>query len=251
MNRRSPAAAILIALLASQAAAQFGQSSITGMVTYRNGEPANARIYVGREGKYRSVSSKFRAGRNIGYQLRDLQLGRYELLVTAPGAQPRRIWGVTVGSFDQKTLNLVMDRVPPDVELEYREEGAPNRDDVPRDWAGGWLEGRILTAEGYPAEGTVNLLRAGTLFHSQPMGTPTLPAYFETRTMVPGTVDLLFTPAPQAKLKPVRVEKIAVAQYSRTVLAPITVPAGLPTDPPAVLPLPERRVEPVRGFPRR
>src|SRR5579872_5222168 len=87
-------ASALFALLASDtipAQAQTGNSSLGGMVVYRGGDPAEARLWIGHEGHYRQTTCKTRGGKNVGYKLNGVIQGRYEVVVTAPGAQPRRI----------------------------------------------------------------------------------------------------------------------------------------------------------------
>ena len=50
-TRRTLLASAGMGLLAARTDAQSGDSSISGMVTYRDGQPASAVLYVGRQGK--------------------------------------------------------------------------------------------------------------------------------------------------------------------------------------------------------
>jgi hypothetical protein len=151
MKRRAssiiPAACLAMAMAAG---AQGGDSTIYGMVSYREGGPANARIYYARLGKYRQTTSRFKAGQNIGYEIRNLLPGRYELVVQAPGARPQRIWGISLMSFDKKLVNVTVDRCSPEQELFWQERGQIRITDLPHDWEGGWLLGSLLAADGLP-----------------------------------------------------------------------------------------------------
>lgn len=237
---------------ATTALAQTGNSTLSGLVTYRGGNLANARIYLGREGKYRSLTVKFRAGKNIGYSIPALTPGRYELIAAATGARPRRIWGVKINSFEEKQLNVVLEPCAPADELFYTEEGTAIREDMPRTWGGGWLQSVFLTEQGAPVEGTIKVYRGFTVAMEQPTGSPTLPAYFETRDLQPGTYDLLFVPSLASKLKPIKLEKVTVDMNVRTVLDPVKVPPGFATDAPQIMPAPNRQLIPVPQFePRR
>lgn len=224
-----------------------GDSSIRGLVVYRGGEAATARIYVGREGKYKQVTSKFRGGRNVGYRLEGLLPGRYELLVTAPGAQARRIWGVKLNTYDQREVNVALDRAGTSEQGHfYLEEGAPRTDDLPRPWEGGWLQGTLLSEKGQVVDGTIKLLRGPMTYREIPVGTPTLPAYYENRDVMPGIYDLEYEPPPTAGLKRLRVEKVTIAPRARTILGTLHVPAAGPGDLIVKRSLPERVVQPIR-----
>lgn len=237
--------AAIAVVAAPVAQAQVGNSTIQGMITYSDGMPANGRVFIGHKGKYRQVGSRFRGGKNMGYQIPGLLAGRYELIVTAPGAKPRRIWGTTVGSFDQKVVNVVLTRCKPEEEYFYTETGIPLLDDQPHDWQGGWLQGIALTETGVPVEGTVNFYRGTVLNKTIPIGAPGLPAYFEVRDLPPGAWDILFVPSPTSRLKRAKLAEVIVDPNARTILGPVTIPAGTLTDAPAMLPLPERTSVPV------
>ncbi len=230
------------ATLARGSRAQTGQTTLTGMVTYRGGNVANARLYIAREAKYRSYAVKFRGGRNVGYSIPGLVAGRHELFVVAPSAHPKRIWGVDLDTFGEKQVNVVLEPAAPANALFYQEEGIPIREDMPRNWVGGWLELRLLTEQGAPVEGTIKIYRGFTVAMEARMGTPILPAYFETRFLQPGTYDVLFVPSVTSKLKPVRIEKVTVEMNARTILEPVKVPAGFTTDAPVLVPCPERKI---------
>lgn len=237
--------ALLLTALTSAAFAQ-GNSSLFGMVIYRGGEPATARIYVGREGSYRQITSKFRAGRNIGFRLEGILPGRYELLVTAPGGQPRRIWGVQVSSFEQKEVSVTLNRVTPEQELFCVEQGAPRMDDLPQNWQGGWLQGSLLNEQGNPVDGKIRLIRGTRIYRELVVGAPTLPAYYEERNVLPGLYDLEFEPAVSSGLKRVRIEKVTIAHRARTLLGTVQVPKLGAGDAVVILPMPERTVQPIR-----
>jgi hypothetical protein len=130
-------------------------------------------------------------------------------------------------------------------ELYYQEEGDPIVEDMPREWGGGWLEGIVVNTKGDPVEGTLRFFRAGTVFAEIPTGTPLLPAYFESRTMPPGSWEVMFVPSGSAKLKPVRVERMVSDLNARTRYAALVIPPGAATDNPVTLPAPERKVVPV------
>lgn len=228
--------------LAQEGRTQTGQTTLSGMVTYRGGNPANARVYIAKEGKYRSYAVKFRGGRNRGYTIPALTAGRHELFVVAPSAHPKRIWGVDLDNFGEEQVNIVLEPASPANTLFYQEEGVPIREDMPRNWGGGWLELRLLTEQGAPVEGTIKVYRGFTVAMEARMGTPILPAYFETRYLQPGTYDVLFVPSLTSKLKPVRIEKVTVEMNARTILEPVRVPAGFTTDAPALVPCPERKI---------
>lgn len=241
-------AALALALLAlspSPAHAQVGNSTLSGLVTYSDGQPANARIFVGLQGKYRQVATRFRGGKNTGYTIPGLLPGRYELIVSAPAGKPRRIWGVNIGSFDQKQVNIVLQRCPAGEERFYSETGVPIQDDMPFGWQGGWLQGVLLTQDGLPVEGNLNFYRGPTLYLTIPAGASGLPAYFETRSIPPGTWDVMFIPSPSSKLKRARLEKLVVDPNSRTILGPLTILPGTELDAPVVLTLPERQSTPI------
>jgi hypothetical protein len=239
-------AGLLAALGVTAAGAQGGDSSISGLVVYRGGEPANARIYVGREGKYRQVTSKFRAGQNVGFRLEQLLPGRYELLVTAPNAQPRRIWGIKLMTFEQRKVDVALDRATtPEQEVFYLEHNFPRLDDLPRDWEEGWLRGTVLSARGALVEGVVKLYRGSSVYREIAVGTPTLPAYFEDRGVTPGNYDLEFHPSPTSRLKRLRIERFNIAQRARTTLGTLRVPEGNPGDL-QIITAPERVLLPIR-----
>lgn len=235
----------LTALAPARVSAQVGNSSLSGLVTYSDGQPANARIFVGFQGKYRQVATRFRGGKNVGYTIPGLLPGRYELIVSAPAGKPRRIWGVSVGSFDQKQVNIVLQRCAAGEERFYTETGVPIQEDMPFGWQGGWLQGILLTQDGLPVEGNLNFYRGPTLYLTVPAGASGLPAYFETRSLPPGTWDVMFIPSPTSKLKRARLEKLVVDPNSRTILGPLTIPPGTELDAPAMLTLPERQSTPV------
>jgi hypothetical protein len=237
--------AFCLLALVQPARAQVGDSKISGLVTYSDGQPANARVFVGFQGKYRQVATRFRAGKNSGYTIGGLLPGRYELVVTAPAGKPQRIWGVTVGSFDDKQVNVVLQRCAAGEERFYTESGIPLQADMPHGWQGGWLQGTIMNAAGAPVEGTLNFYRGTVLYLSLPTGAPGMPAYFETRTIPPGTWDMVFIPSPSSRLKRARIEKVVVDPNSRTVLGTLTMQAGTETDAPAIIPVPERKSEPI------
>lgn len=234
------------ALLGVPAArAQVGNSSISGMITYSDGAPANGRVFVGFQGKYRQIGTRFRGGKNTGYTITGLLPGRYELIVTAPGSKPQRIWGVTVGSFEEKLVNVTLARCTREEERFYTETGMALLADTPHQWEGGWLQGILLTESGSPVEGVVNFYRGTVLNKSIPAGAPGMPAYFEIRNLPPGAWDIMFVPSPTSKLKRVKVTDVIVDQNSRTFLEAITVPAGTLEEAPALLPLPQRASRPV------
>lgn len=235
----------VLALTPARVTAQVGNSSLSGLITYSDGQPANARVFVGYQGKYRQVATRFRGGKNVGYSIPGLLPGRYELIVSAPAGKPRRIWGVTIGSFDEKQLNIVLQRCAAGEERFYTETGVPIQDDMPFGWQGGWLQGTLLTQDGLPVEGNLNFYRGPTLYLTIPAGASGLPAYFETRMLPPGTWDVMFIPSPSSKLKRIRLEKLVVDQNSRTVLGSLTVPPGTELDAPVVLALPERQSTPL------
>ena len=238
---------LLASVLLPVAAFGQGDSSLFGMVLYRGGEAANARVYVGREGKYKQVITKFRAGKNIGYRLEGLNPGRYELLITATGAQARRAWGVKLGTYDQREINVTLDRATtPEQEHFYLEHGVPANDDLPRPWEGGWLQGSILSEAGRVVDGKIKLLRGPTTYREIVVGTPTLPAYYEHRDIMPGTYDLEYEPRASAGLKRLRVEKVVIAPRARTILGTLHVPAAGAGDPIVTRSLPERTVQPIR-----
>ena len=238
-------AALCVAALAPPVRAQTGDSSLSGLVTYSDGQPANARVFVGFQGKYRQISTRFKGGKNVGYTINRLLPGRYELVVTAPAGKPQRIWGVAVGSFEEKQVNVVLQRCAAGEERFYTETGIPLQADVPHDWQGGWLVGTVLNSDGNPVEGTLNFYRGTVLYLTIPTGAPGMPSYYETRTLPPGTWDMMFLPSPTSKLKRARLEKIVVDQNSRTSLGTITIPAGNEIEAPALLPVPERKAEPI------
>ncbi len=155
------------------------------------------------------------------------------------------MWGVQVGSFDQKQLNITLLRGTPEEEQFFVEQGDPIREDMPREWGGGWITGVLLTQADHPVEGTVSLYRGPTLYTTLEVGAPTLPAYFESREVGPGTWDLQFNPSPTSRLRPIRLEKVVIDPNNRTVLAPVKVPPGAITDPPLIVPVPERTSVPV------
>ena len=72
-----------------------------------------------------------------------------------------------------------------------------------------------------------------------------MPSYYETRNLPPGTWDVMFLPSPTSKLKRARLEKIVVDQNARTTLGTITIPSGNEIEAPAILPVPERKSEPI------
>jgi len=217
--------------VAAAAAAQGGDSSISGVVVYRGGEAANARIYVGRQGKYRQVTSRFRAGQNVGYRLEQLLPGRYELIFTAPNAQPRRVWGVTLMTFDQRKVDMALDRIThPEQELFYLEQGFPRLDDMPLHWEEGWLRGSVLTEKGALVDGSIKLFRGTRLYREIPLGSPTLPAYFEDRSVMPGNYDLEFHPTPTSRVQRLRIERFNIAPKARTTIGTLRPPEGNPGD---------------------
>lgn len=238
---------LLMALPPLAAVAQGGDSSIFGLVVYRGAESANSRVYIGREGKYRQVTSKFKAGQNIGFRMDGVLPGRYELLVTAPGGQPRRIWGVKVQSFEQKQVDVALDRcTTPEQELFYIEQGAPRSEDTIREWEGGWIQGSIVNEKGQCVDGRINLLRGVMVYRQITVGTPTLPAYYEDRNVTPGLYDLEYEPPANANLKRVRIEGVTIAPRSRTILGTIRVPLGSGGNALVKQPLPERVAQPLR-----
>jgi hypothetical protein len=237
--------ALSVAALAQPARAQVGNSTLSGIVNYSDGQPANARIFVGIQGKYRQISTRVRGGKSVGYTINGLLPGRYELVITAPAGKPQRIWGVTIGSFEEKQVNVVLQRCAAGEERFYTETGVPIQADVPHDWQGGWVIGTILNPDGNPVEGTLNFYRGTVLYLTIPTGSPGMPAYFESRTLPPGTWDVLFLPSPTSKLKRARIEKVVVDQNARTTLGTITIPAGNEIEAPAILPAPERKSEPI------
>jgi hypothetical protein len=239
------ALAATAAMLAPMASAQVGNSTIHGLITYSDGTLANGRVFVGFKGKYRQVGSRFRGGKNVGYQMPGLLAGRYELIVTAPGAKPQRIWGTTVGTFEQKQVNVTLQRCTPPEERFYTETGVALLDDQPHDWQGGWLQGIVLNDAGNPVEGTVNFYRGTVLNKTIPIGMPGMPAYFEVRDMPPGAWDILIVPSTTSKLKKARVTEVTADQNSRTFLGAITVPPGTLEEAPTAVALPERKSVPV------
>ncbi|MGV3724290.1 MAG: carboxypeptidase-like regulatory domain-containing protein [Actinomycetota bacterium] len=236
---------VAAALSVPAARAQVGNSSISGMITYSDGTPANGRVFVGFQGKYRQIGSRFRGGKNTGYTITGLLPGRYELIVTAPGAKPRRIWGATVGSFEEKLVNVELMRCTTEEERFYTETGMALLADTPQAWEGGWLQGILLTEGGAPVEGTVNFYRGTVLNRTIPVGAPGMPAYFEIRNLPPGAWDILFVPSRTSKLKRVKLTNVIVDPSSRTFLEPVAIPAGTLEEAPAMLALPERSSRPV------
>ncbi len=214
------------------AAAQTGNSSLSGLVTYEGGEPAAARIYYAREGKYRQTTSRFRGGRNQGFSITGMLPGRYELVVTAPGAKPKRIWGVVIAGFEKKELPVVLQRGTPEEEMFFVESGVPIREDMPRDWSGAWVTGILLNEQRSPVEGDVHFYRAGTNYLTIPAGSPTLPAYFETREIPAGTWDIHFKPTQSARVKPVVIEQVPLEPNKRTIVPRVIAPAGFDSDVP-------------------
>ena len=245
-TRRALLASTATGLLAVRSEGQTGDSSLSGMVTYRDGQPASAVLYIGRQGKYRQTTCKLKAGKNVGYTLLGMLPGRHEIMVTAPGAKPKRLWGLQMMNAQQRQLNIVLDRANTAAEeLYYSEEGDPIREDMPREWNGGWLEGIIVNSKGDPVEGTLKFYRAGTVFAEIPAGSPLLPAYFETRALTPGSCEVRFVPSGSATLKPVIVERMVVDQNARTRYGALVIPAGAATDNPVMLPAPEKKAAPV------
>jgi len=227
------------------ARAQVGNSTISGLITYSDGTLANGRVFVGHKGKYRQFGSRFRGGKNTGYTITGLLAGRYELIVTAPGAKPRRIWGTTVGTFEEKMVNVVLARCTAAEERFYTETGMALLEDTPQGWQGGWLQGILLTEEGLPVEGTVNFYRGTVLNKTIPAGAPGMPAYFEIRDLPPGAWDIMFVPSPTSKLRRAKITGITVDQNSRTFLPEVAIPVGTLTDAPMMIPAPERTSVPV------
>lgn len=243
-----------LAGLAERSHAQIGNAELFGKVTFvDNGKPANARIKIGRRGKYRAVRVRTVAGRNQGYRITRITLGRYELIVTAPGAKARRIWGIKIGSFEKKELNIKLRRARGQAARFYEEVGYPLVEDLPRDWEECWVEGILLSSKGVPVEGTIDFMRASKVFYTVRTGTPTLPAYFELRNLRPGTYNLRFTPSLNVGLKPAIIKDVLLNQRRRNVLAPIIIPEGRSSDLAVTLPAPEiqQRIVPLRPLRRR
>jgi hypothetical protein len=184
----------------------------------------------------------------MGYTIGGLLPGRYEILVIAPGAHPKRIWGTNLGSFEEKQVNVVLRRANGAEEMYYDEEGVPLKGDQPREWQGGWLEGIILSEKGVPVEGTINFYRGPTLNATIPVGGSGLAAYYEARNVPPGTWDIVFVPTPTARLKRAKLEKVQLDPDSRTILGALKIPAGTLEEPMATLTMPERKSIPVPAY---
>lgn len=238
------ATAILL-VPASLLAAEVGFSTLKGMVVYRGGEPANARIYAAHEGRYRSYTSKFKQDTNLGYTMENVRPGRYELVVTAPDAKPLRVFGVDLQPSMDREVNITLSKSEDPVDrLFFREQGRPSRQDVPRKWDGGWIEGTVLTEEGLPIDGVVRLLRGPAVIHNLYIGQPTIRPYFEERNVSPGQYALEIHPGETSGYKKVRIDKVSVKQNARTVLATIRIPKGAGE---VILPTPESQANPIAG----